>query len=88
MAKIMTTGTMQVELTVDDDLLEKISKHKWNVFKTGHVQSKIKGRIVRLQRFVMGAEDVDGVKRVSGDKYDFRCECVRRQSCWYRLSQK
>ena len=49
MAKITTTGTMKVGLTVDDDLLEKITKHKWNAFKTGHVQSKIKGKIVRLQ---------------------------------------
>jgi len=62
----MTTGIMQVELTVDDDLLEKISRHKWNAFKTGHVQSRFKGKIVRLQRFVMDAEDSDGVKRIRG----------------------
>ena len=77
MAKITTTGTMKVGLTVDDDLLEKITKHKWNEFKTGHVQSKIKGKIVRLQRFVMDAEDADGVRRVSGEKYDFRRECFK-----------
>lgn len=75
MKKITTTGSIKVELTVDDDLLEKISRHKWNSFKTGHIQSKINNKIVRLHRFVMGAEAGDEVRRIKGDRYDFRKEC-------------
>jgi hypothetical protein len=75
MKKITTTGSIKVELTVDDDLLEKISRHKWNAFKTGHIQSKINNKIVRLHRFVMGAEAGDEVRRIKGDRYDFRKEC-------------
>jgi hypothetical protein len=75
MKKIMTTGTMQIELTVDDDLLEKISRHKWNAFKTEHIQCKTNNKIVRLHRFVNEAEAGDEVRRIKGDRYDFRKEC-------------
>jgi len=47
----------------------------WNAFKTGHIQSKINNKIVRLHRFVMGAEAGDEVRRIKGDRYDFRKEC-------------
>jgi len=73
--KITTTGSIKLELRVDDKLFDEIIKHKWNIFRDNLVQCKMNGKIVRLHRFVMGAEAGDEVRRIKGDRYDFRKEC-------------
>lgn len=75
MKKITTTGSIKVELRVDEKLFDEIIKHKWNIFRDNLVQCKMNNKIVRLHRFVMEAEAGDEVRRIKGDRYDFRKEC-------------
>jgi len=73
-AEIFWNGKEQGSNIIDLDCVEEVSKHSWIGYSGWNAQSKVKGKIVRLHRFVTGANKGDIVTRIKGSKHDLRKE--------------
>jgi hypothetical protein len=52
---------------VDDDDFERVSMHNWYFYGNGYLVTSIKGRNIRLHRFIMNAPMGMDVDHINGD---------------------
>lgn len=76
-AVIVGGGKYGGRFIIDIEDAERVLQHKWNKSTLGDVQSRINGKIVRLHTFVTGAGQFDKVRRISGERDDYRKACFR-----------
>jgi hypothetical protein len=89
MATIPLTQGKRTE--IDDADMDVVSRHSWS-FGTGYAQSKIRGKLVRLHRFLMNPPDGLTVDHIDGNPLNNRRSnlriCDQQKQTWNTRKRK
>lgn len=70
---------------IDKDDYEKVSQYSWHESDTGYMMSRIKGKLVRLHRFIMNTPNNLCVDHINHNRTDCRKSnmrnCTRKENC-------
>lgn len=70
---------------IDKDDYVKISQYSWYESDSGYMMSRIKGKLIRLHRFIMNAPDNLCVDHINHNRTDCRKSnmrlCTRKENC-------
>lgn len=72
-------GDVKNKTLIDNNIIEKISMHKWNLDNhTGYVRTKINKKTIYLHRFILDINDKDSIiDHINNNKLDNRVENLR-----------
>lgn len=76
-AVLICQGKNKGQFIIDLDIADEIAKHSWNVNGIGAIRAKIKGQVIALQRFILGAKKGDRIASNRVKPNDMRRENLR-----------